>query len=492
MTDSQDGDTALSRAVPAAVTDLERLRRRLAALGEVQGSPRERPQSRSGDPEVGDLGQRLASVGFAPAGGTGRGAVGIRRVRIDLGPFLERAGVPHPDLAGDVEFLVDPRRAHEMEEHGSSESSADRRSAPRVAVLDLETVGLRGSGVLPFLVGVGIVDGRSLEVDQFLLADPAEEGALLDAVAVRLQATDVLLTYNGRGFDLAVLRARCIVNRRSPAPFECRRHCDLLGIVRRLFRDRLGSCSLARAEVGLLGLERGGDITGAEVPALYLEWLRGCGRPATLAAVVRHNQLDLCATAVLGARVAAHLRGDLLQPGHPADRYRLAVHLERHGLADGIADHYRAAITSGVQPWRRRAAARLARHHRRHGRLPDACGLWLDAWRDSCSAGEPDLRVARSLVWGLSRLGRREVALAICAEAAEWCRQLVASGRHLPPGAPRQGWLAYWDERRWALEASDSAGRRRRWRSGHAQAGVVVAVEGDLPIGLAVTGVRGA
>ncbi|TMD94467.1 MAG: hypothetical protein E6I76_12195, partial [Chloroflexi bacterium] len=156
---------------------------------------------------------------------------------VDLGPFLDRAGAPGPVTPAQLIRLA----------LGDPGPHTPRWDASDAAVLDLETLGLRGSGVLAFLAGIGVPRGDRLEVDQVLLVDPGAERPALLAALARIAGRRMLVTYNGRSFDVPALRSRLIVNRLDPAGLEVGMHCDVLDPVRRLFRDRLGACTLGRA-----------------------------------------------------------------------------------------------------------------------------------------------------------------------------------------------------------------------------------------------------
>jgi len=363
---------------------------------------------------------------------------------VDLAPFLERAAGAVPATPAQLLAL-----AYGMAEHGVAGAGLGEAD---MAALDIETIGLRGSGVLAFLIGVGVPRGSRLEIDQLLLADPGEEAALLDALRARLGGARLLVTYNGRTFDLPVLRARCIVNRRSPDFLEGRLHCDLLAPVRRLFRHRLGACTLRQAELDLLGLVRDGDIPGGEAPVRYRAWLRGAGAEL-FADVIRHNQLDLCATTVLAARLVAHVEGRLVEPVHPGDRYHLAVHLERADdaeMRDSVDGHYRAVYSARCPPWDGRAGHRLATRLRRCG--PDGAGQAIRIWRELWERDRIDLRAARSLAVALERGGRLHEAVEVCRAASGVCDALPSWRLALLRGAPREGWADAWQRRSRRLE----------------------------------------
>ncbi|HET9051518.1 MAG TPA: ribonuclease H-like domain-containing protein [Candidatus Dormibacteraeota bacterium] len=364
------------------------------------------------------------------------GTAWVRRAAVDLGPFLAAAAAPAP-VSTDGLLRLAAGGAHDPP------SGVEPRA---ITVLDIETLGLRGSGVVAFLVGLGVPRGDELEVQQLLLADLDAETALLQALLRRLDTTRLLATYNGRTFDVPVLRARCIVNRVDPAPFEQPVHCDLLAPVRRLFRDRMGACTLRQAEQLLLALHREDDCPGSEAPDRYRTWLRG-GDAAVVEGVVRHNELDLAATMVLAARLAAHVEGALVEPVHPADRYRLGIHLERAGgVAEDVDSHYRAALHRGAGPWDRHAGLRLARRRARRGGeegLREARAVLVPLWRRDPA----DLQAGRVLAITLERLHDLEAAARVCEEALAACAGLGRWRLERMRGAPPEGWVASWERR---------------------------------------------
>lgn len=425
--------------VDAAAADAARratvasLREKLARLGGLAGPVAPRPAHAPPGGSAGRVAEQRVprQPGFEPEE-TARGTAWVRRLDVDLLPLLEVAGVGAAAAAGELAALVlQPRTA------------AAEPPAP-IAVLDIESLGLRGSGVMAFLVGIGLQRGTTLEVHQLLLADPGDEPALLTALLDRLRGSALLLTYNGRTFDVPTLRARCIVNRLDDRGLDAALHCDLLGPVRRLFRDRLGACTLRQAEVGLLAMERVDDVPGFEAPARYRHWLRGGGSDV-LAGVVRHNELDVVATAVLGARLVAHVQGRMVEPVHPADCYRLALHLERQGPCQRSEHLLRLAAASRAAPWDRRAGHRLAARLRR--RQGAGCSEALSIWRSLWHGDPTDLRGARSLAIALERSGQLDEALAVSHSALHHCAALPPWRHAALRGAPAGGWQADWERR---------------------------------------------
>jgi uncharacterized protein YprB with RNaseH-like and TPR domain len=169
----------------------------------------------------------------------------------------------------------------------------------RFAFLDTETSGLSGgTGTYAFMVGIGRFVGDQFILQQFFMRDPAEEPAMLEAVADFLAPVQALVTFNGKAFDAPLLTTRFRLHH-IPLPYQDYAHLDLLPLARRLWRDRLESRALKYLEEHILGLTRSvEEVQGYEVPWLYFDYLRtGDARP--LAGVFYHNAMDVVAMAAL-------------------------------------------------------------------------------------------------------------------------------------------------------------------------------------------------
>jgi uncharacterized protein YprB with RNaseH-like and TPR domain len=181
--------------------------------------------------------------------------------------------------------------------------------ASRMLLVDTETTGLHGgAGTLPFVIGLAWFDGDSLLVRQLFVPKPGHERPLLQRLAERLSASTLLVTFNGKCFDWPLLKARFVMNR-VPLPLQLP-HLDLLHCARRVFKRRLGATRLVDLEEQVLGFTRHDDIAGADIPAVYFDWLRS-GRPRLIERVLEHNAQDLVSMAAVLAELCRRLEGPL-------------------------------------------------------------------------------------------------------------------------------------------------------------------------------------
>jgi hypothetical protein len=230
-----------------------------------------------------------------------------------------------------------------------------------------------------------------------------------DACPTPKEGPPVLITYNGRGFDVPLIETRYQFNRLQ-SPFDVLAHVDMLFPARRLWRrrhdyvraagrsrsglrpgspvvpgdsdDAPGSCALTALERDILGLHRQDDVPGWEIPARYFGYAR-TGDASGLEAVLEHNRLDLVSLAAVSAVIlemvadgaaAARERSDCLALGrlleflgHVDDAERCyCTAAEPDGTLDAEIDR---RVRADALHW-------LALHRRRGRRFQEAADAW--------------------------------------------------------------------------------------------------------------------
>ena len=254
------------------------------------------------------------------------------------------------------------------------------------AFLDTETSGLSGgTGTYAFMVGVGrfvaVANGEmEFHLSIFFMHDPAEEPALLEALADFLAPCASLVTFNGKAFDAPLLRTRYALNS-IPCPFDGFSHIDLLPLARRLWRDRLPSRALKYLEEHIMSAPRTSEeVPGYEIPWLYFDFLR-TGDAAPLKGVFYHNAMDVVAMAGLlnlTAQMLSDPHGSELE--HGLDVIALARLFEDLNRWEDAALLYERGLKT-VLPEADfgRAIQRLSALQRRRGDLSTAVRLWEQA-----------------------------------------------------------------------------------------------------------------
>ncbi len=177
--------------------------------------------------------------------------------------------------------------------------------------IDIETTGLASdAGTYVFLIGLGKYTGTKLNLTQFFLNSPAGELALLDQLEKHLTDSSVIVSYNGKSFDVPHIRSRYLYFD-WPNPLEDHHHIDLLHLVRRIWKARLSNRSLGQIETKILNVRRSEeDIPGWMVAQLYLEYLH-TQDASPLTRIFYHNEIDVISLAMLLDHIARILSNPL-------------------------------------------------------------------------------------------------------------------------------------------------------------------------------------
>ncbi len=306
------------------------------------------------------------------------------------------------DLVGDYARLAGGLAGHA----GVLSGRPEQPIRPPLVFFDLETTGLSGgAGTHAFLVGCGLFDGDTFRTRQYFLTSYAVERGLLLSVADELASAGLLVTFNGKSFDLPVIETRYLFHRLA-VPSAALPHLDMLHPARRMWRgmrpgavdaderatpaEAPSGCTLGALEEAVLGVRRTGDVPGSEIPARYFHYVR-TGEAGPLAPVFEHNRLDLLSLAGLTIRGLQLVEGGPAAARTARECLALGRMYERLARRDEAADCYgRAAVwTDAGGPLagevRVEALRRLATLHRRARRHGQAARLWEALIEDGAS-----------------------------------------------------------------------------------------------------------
>lgn len=242
--------------------------------------------------------------------------------------------------------------------------AAGRIEAERLRFFDLETTGLSGgTGTIAFLAAVGRSEEGGFELTQLFLEDFPGERAFIEALLALLEG-GVIVSYNGRAFDMPLLRTRCVMNAVAP-PSPA--HVDALFASRRLWKRVHGGASLGLLEREVLGVEREEDIPGALIPEAWLRFARTGDNPL-LRLVMSHNADDVVSLARLVARAQSVFDDPRSRLGRSdVDRYGLGRTLLAAGREEEGLELLEAAAGDGDEA----AGLSLSRRYRRERRVED-------------------------------------------------------------------------------------------------------------------------
>jgi uncharacterized protein len=330
-----------------------------------------------------------------------------------------------------------PREAFSVLARGIEEGAVDLE---RALFVDTETTGLAGgSGTYAFLIGLGFVEDGAFVVRQLFMRDYGEERALLRGLSEIAARYELLVSYNGKSFDIPLLETRYVLSR-QPFSFEEKLHFDLLHPARSLWKARFESCRLAELEQLLLGFERENDVPGHLIPDIYFRYVR-TGDASRLSYVFEHNAHDILSLAALTVSASDMLSEENV-PDDPLDDFSLGRLFARVEDDERSILHYSRAVESGVSGAPRRRSLRgLAELHKRKGEHDKARPLWEELSRED---GVESILALQELAMHLEHRERDyDQALALCATALE----RLEGGFELPLGF-RERWRDAFEHRR--------------------------------------------
>lgn len=253
-----------------------------------------------------------------------------------------------------------------------------------ICFLDTETTGLAGSGALAFQVGLGWLTSDGFQLEQYLIEDYCHEREMLCYISERLMQFRAVCTYNGRPYDMPLLAARALINRLPHRPFRLP-NLDLLPFCRRLWRGVFPNCRLKTIEREALGIDRGPDIDGAEIPQIFFA-LAAAGDHPAIPQILSHNEQDIASLALLLARLAV-IADDPLTSGALQDHREFcaaARWLAREGALTKAAQCLeRAALCSPTIAAKRPVLWELSLCRKRLREWPAAIELWREIGRGS-------------------------------------------------------------------------------------------------------------
>ena len=283
---------------------------------------------------------------------------------------------PYGYRHGDIEISKNV----ELEQiHSTGGLNGQINNLTQLVFLDTETTGLSGgTGTIAFLVGLARFDQEGLKLTQFIIKDPTDEPAMLLALSNYAADAQGMVTFNGKTFDLPLLKTRYTLNR---MPFQMVNwgHLDLLFLSRKIWKQRLPSRSLKDLETEILHIPRTEDeVPGWMIPEIYFNYLR-TGDASQIANVVYHNAMDIVSLAALYITITKLLEEDLFSYKIPdLDIFSIGQIYENIGEKHKAMEIYEHCLARNKLPQlkKRELAFRLSILYKKQQIFDKAVVLW--------------------------------------------------------------------------------------------------------------------
>ncbi len=163
-----------------------------------------------------------------------------------------------------------------------------------IVFLDTETTGLdRGANTYAFLTGVLYYKEDKWYLKQYFIESPENEVLLMKLLAELLTKFKILVSYNGKCYDIPLLDNRFKYHK-SEYSIRNLEFLDLLHLSRRFWKSILQGCKLQNIEALVFNYIRdySNDIPGEFIPNAYFDYL-ATNNAEEISNVFYHNEQDL-------------------------------------------------------------------------------------------------------------------------------------------------------------------------------------------------------
>ncbi len=139
--------------------------------------------------------------------------------------------------------------------------------------LDIETTGFSPASSYVYLIGCAFRNGKYIYVDQYFAENTTEEQQILSAFMETLEKYDTIISFNGVGFDVPYLKAKCDFHGLQES-FKKKTYLDIFKSVSDMkFLLRLPNYKQKTIEE-FLCLTRDDTQTGGDLINVYREYIR--------------------------------------------------------------------------------------------------------------------------------------------------------------------------------------------------------------------------
>lgn len=255
-----------------------------------------------------------------------------------------------------------------------------------VVFLDIETTNLStGAGSFAFLIGLCYFSKSGIQTNLLFIENPIDEPALLSFLDEELAKFTVISSYNGKSFDIPLLRNRYVIHRMPSNSFN-KMHIDLLHLSRKIWKSRIQHCRLSDIEREILIYTRSDEeIPGWLIPQIYFDYLDQKS-PKLLEGVFYHNRIDVLSLAALFQYINSIIEDhEILHDIDAIDLTSLARIYQQLDQQDFAESLYQLGVKKGIDD------PNAAAVHRNFGNLYKKQKDWKNAvnqWKMAASFGD--------------------------------------------------------------------------------------------------------
>lgn len=144
--------------------------------------------------------------------------------------------------------------------------------AKRALYFDIETTGLSAQSSYVYLIGCAYEEAGTYYLTQWMCTEPAEEKELLRLFFEKAKGYDLLLHYNGTGFDLPFLEKKAKRHCLS-SPLSSMENLDLYAVARKLKSYLTTEDLKLKSMEQFFGFTRTDTFSGGELIEVYAQFL---------------------------------------------------------------------------------------------------------------------------------------------------------------------------------------------------------------------------
>ncbi|MDH5720337.1 MAG: ribonuclease H-like domain-containing protein [Spirochaetia bacterium] len=175
----------------------------------------------------------------------------------------------------------------------------------KILFFDVECVDLSfGPNNIPFLIGMGYFIKNDFIVEQVFLESPVDEDSMLSFLDKFWQKFDYIVTYNGKSFDVPLIKSRFRYFQKE-YPDHFMRHFDIYHILKRIFPQKRSR--LVDYESAVLQIERKDDLPGSLAGQAYFEYQKQ-NNETLMQKLYKHNETDILSLAALSIKLDAAIK----------------------------------------------------------------------------------------------------------------------------------------------------------------------------------------